>query len=99
MLTILVVLVVDKFLPKIITLGVSVIIVDTKDMEDFPSGQRERTVNPLLYVSMVQIHHLPPPNKNRNVFGRRVSTPFLTFLRLCHLVYKISVGIFYHPVL
>lgn len=59
MLTILVVLVVDKFLPKIITLGESVIIVDTKDMEDFPSGQRERTVNPLLYVSMVRIHHLP----------------------------------------
>ena len=32
----------------------------SKNVERFPSGQRERTVNPLAKLSMVRIH-LPPP--------------------------------------
>ena len=37
-------------------------------MEEFPSGQRGRTVNPLAKLSVVQIHS-PPPNKLNKYAG------------------------------
>ena len=42
-------------------------------MEEFPSGQRGRTVNPLLYVSVVQIHPPPPKKFMRKWLSGRAS--------------------------
>ena len=42
-------------------------------MEEFPSGQRGRTVNPLLYVSVVQIHPPPPKEFMRKWLSGRAS--------------------------